>query len=72
MRQKIVSSYDGHELTIFVADESETFIHWHNLSCQLSGLRTDSGLLQHINNTIHNHHINLMSGNYIQRQYIKG
>lgn len=59
MRQKILSSYDGHALTIFIADDGEAFIHWHTLSCQLSGLRQDSGLLQHIKNVI-------------QRQYIKG
>jgi hypothetical protein len=56
MRQKIIDSYEGRLLTIFV-DRGETFIHWHNLSCQLSGIRKDSGLLRHINNVIHNHAI---------------
>jgi hypothetical protein len=68
MRQKIVDAYAGHTLTIFLADESEAFITWHTLSCQISGLKKDSGLMQHINNTI----IKSMAGDYIQRQYLKG
>ena len=71
MRQEILSSYEGRLLTIFIADHGEAFIHWHNLSCQLSGLRQDSGLLQHIKSVIHNHAIKSLSDEYIQRQYIK-